>query len=543
MALININKDELKKILKKDVKEQEIIDSLISLGVKVEKIEGEDISLEINPNRPDMLSVEGVGRALRTFLSISKGLQIPKLKDSGYEVVVDSSVRECRPYTACAIVRDVKLNDEKIKSMIQLQEKLHLTYGRDRKKCAIGIYPLDVIKPPIYFKGLKPEEIKFAPLGYKREMNATQILREHPKGKEYAHLVDGLKRYACFLDSRAHFMSFTPIINSEETGKVDENTRALFIECSGFNYEVVSKCLNIIACAFYEMGCNIESMKLKYPEKVRITPDFTPYKIKIDSKYVEKILGKGFSEKEIEELLKRMGYDVEGNEVVVPPYRVDVLHPIDLIEDIAIAFGYEKFEGSPLKSLMIGEEQNIEKIKSRIRESLIGFGLLEVRNYHLANLEQQKEILKEDGFVLLKNSKSKEYNSLRKSLALTLLNTFARNLHREYPQAIFEIGKVFDEDKDKENGVKEEERLCVAIASENADYTKIRQVLDALLRNLNKSALFEEAEHPLFFKGRCACVKIDKKIIGYVGEIHPAIINRLNIIIPISCFEISLEDF
>ena len=103
-----------------------------------------------------MLSYHGFKRSFLAFLGKKTGLVNYKVNppEKNYEVIVDSSVKDIRPYTACAIVKGLQLDDEKIKEIINIQEKLHITIGRKRKRAAIGIYPLEKIELPITFKAM-----------------------------------------------------------------------------------------------------------------------------------------------------------------------------------------------------------------------------------------------------------------------------------------------------------------------------------------------------------------------------------------------------
>src|SRR3989344_2894213 len=164
MATIKFNK----KLFEKEIGklDEEMQERIIMFGTHLEGISEDELELEITPNRPDLLSYQGFKRSFLAFLGKKTGLKEYKLKkpEKDYKVIIDSSVKNIRPYTACAIVRNLKLDNDKIKELIDIQEKLHTTLGRKRKKLAIGVYPLEKIKLPIKFEAKKPEDIKFIPL-------------------------------------------------------------------------------------------------------------------------------------------------------------------------------------------------------------------------------------------------------------------------------------------------------------------------------------------------------------------------------------------
>src|SRR3989344_3011569 len=341
MTILTLNRKKLEQEIGKiDEKMQE---KITMFGTPIEEVTDNEVSVEVFPNRPDLLSFQGFARALTTFLK-KPGMQTYKTEkpEKDYKVIIDKSVKQVRPHTACAIVKDLKLDDEKIKEIIDIQEKLHSSYGRNRKKIAIGIYPLETIKLPITFLAKKPENIKFIPLEANKEMTGRQILNQHPAGREYADLLKDKEVFPIFQDANNEILSMPPIINSNKTGKITENTKDVFIECSGFNLHYLQKALNIIVTSFADMGGKIYSMEIEDKQKT-ISPDLEPEKLSFSIEEINKTLGLSLTEKEIIKLLEKMGIGYEKNTALVPAYRTDILHEIDLSEEIAIAYGYDQF--------------------------------------------------------------------------------------------------------------------------------------------------------------------------------------------------------
>jgi len=542
MANIKISRKLFEKeIGKLDEKMQ---NRIAMFGTTLESFNDSEIELEIFPNRPDLLSYQGFKRSFLVFLGKKKGLKTYKLNkpEKDYQVLIDSSVKNIRPYTACAIVKGLKFDDEKIKEIIDIQEKLHFTLGRKRKKFGIGIYPLEKIKLPITYKALEPDKIKFVPLEFDREMSGLQILQRHSAGRDYAHLLAGKAQFPIFVDAENKIMSMPPIINSQLTGKITNYTKDVFIECSGFDFKLLKRCLNIVVITLADMGGEIYQMELNY-KKQEITPDFTPEKMKISAGNSEKLLGVSLNDKQIKEFLERMGYNYSKGSVEIPAWRTDILHEVDLIEDIAIAYGYENFEPEIPDISTIGKEEFKETIKRKISEIIIGLNFLENSSYHLTikgdmvdkmgfNEKQEKNL------VEVEESKT-EYNVLRRDLSHLLLRTFSENKNSEYPQKIFEAGKIFDL---KNNELVEKENLTVAITPGN--FTDIKQVLEYLFRMLDlKIELKENSNSPQYFiDGRNAEVFMKGKSIGFIGEIHPKILKNWKIKMPVALFEISLEE-
>ncbi len=518
----------------------EIIEKISLFGTPLESIDEEYIEIEIFPNRPDLISLQGFMRSFRPFLgkdTEAKKYSVSKPKEN-YSVKISPSVNKVRPYTACAIVTNLSLNDEKIKQIIELQEKLHFTIGRNRKKAAIGIYPLEKISLPIKYEAKNPEMIKFIPLDSDKEMTAAQILNRHPKGKEFRSIIEKEDLFPLFIDRKNKILSMPPIINSEETGKVNEKTKEVFVECSGNHFKTLSKTLNIIVTTLADMGGKIVQMNLAYPDRTIVTPEMNSEKIKISLEKTNKLLGLNIKEKELENLLNRMGYEYSNKSVSVPPWRIDILHEVDLIEDVAIAYGYNKLSPEIPKVSTIGKESEKEKFKNKIAEILVGLGMIEVSTYHLIK-PREAEITQTDKKIEVENSKT-EYKILRPSLTIPALRIISENKDNEYPQEIFEIGTVFSENPDEETGIEEEEKVCVLISPGN--FTKAKQVLNHLSEIIGFKYEISEHESPLLIKGRTAKITINGKNTGIIGEVHPKILNAFGAKMPASLFEISLED-
>jgi len=543
MPTLKYNKKTILELLGRKVSDEQLGNRISFLGTGFEGINTDEIEVEIFPNRPDLLSEQGMARALSSFMDITPGFKKYDVKKSGAKVIIDKSVKGIRPYTACAIIKGLKLSDERIKEIIQIQEKMHITFGRNRKKAAIGIYPLEHIKPPIYFKALHPEEIRFKPLDLNKDLTGSQILAIHPTGREYGYLLEGKEKYPIFIDSKLSIMSMPPIINSNTVGKITTLTKDVFIECSGFDFDYLHTCLNIIVTALADMGGQIYSVELVYPDKKYVTPDLSGREVKLDVDYVNKILGLDLKEADVKKYLARMGYDYKNKKARVPNYRADILHPIDLIEDIAIAYGYENFNGTLSKVSCTAQEKPIEIFKNSIRNVLVGLGLIEVKNYHLTNKDAQSKLMNYlIDVVELENSVTQEYNVLRAWIIPSLLETLKNNKQYDYPQNIFESGVVFKLDDSFDTGVHETERMCIALCGNDANFTKIKQILDVISESLNIKYDITDTEHNSFIKGRVGRVIVEGAKIAYIGEIHPQVLVNWTLEMPVAVLELNITE-
>ncbi len=537
MANVKFERQELEKHIKLT---DEIVEKIQLFGIPIESLTENEIEIEILPNRPDLLSLHGFVRAIKAYLGKEKGLKKYKIKkpEKNFKVYIEPDVKDIRPYTACAIATNLSLDNEKIKSLIDLQEKLHATIGRKRKKVAIGIYPLDKINLPITYTALHPEKIKFIPLEAEKEMSANEILQKHPTGKEYAHLLQNFNKYPVFIDAKKQILSMPPIINSKDTGRVTEQTKSVFIECSGTDFQILKKTLNIITTTLADMGAQLYQMELQYNKNKELTPDFTSEKIKLSLENTNKLLGLNLKEKEIENLLSRMGYDYKKGKLEIPPWRSDILHEVDIIEDIAIAYGYNNLTPEIPNVSTIAEESKESRIRRKITEILIGLGFIETSSYHLVKIEERNKT-KINNLIGLENSKT-EYKYLRSNLLIPVLRVLTENKDADYPQRLFEIGKVFTNERtSSEVGLNERDNLVIYISPSN--FTEIKQMLDHLTKSLNIQYSLKESLHANLIEGRSASI-INSKLIGYMGDLHPKILQDWNIKMPVSVLEISLDE-
>jgi len=541
MPNIIISKAVLEEKLGKSFSDEELKDRIAMLGTDLDGIEGDNIEVEIFPNRPDLLSEQGFSRALSSFMDIKTGLSTFDVLESDYKVIVDKSVT-MRPYTACAVVKNLTLTDASIKELMNIQEKLATTHGRRRKKSAYGIYPLENIHFPVNYIAKDPSTIMFHPLGMETTIKASAVEELHPKGREYKEVAKGWTKYPFFIDAKENIMCMLPYTNSHDTGKVDSSTKDVFIECSGTDLDNVKVALNILTTTLSDMGGVIHSVEVQYDKESIITPELVPTGWDIDIDYINKRLGLTLSEKEFQKLFARMGHEYKEGTILVPAYRADIMHQVDFIEEIAIAYGYENFNAVIPNVNTVAKEDDLEIRKRKIANILAGLGMLETETYNLTNANNQNEkMLTDINLITLKSAVNTEYDVLRAWITPSLMEVLNNNRSSEYPQKVFGIGRVFKEG-DTETGVLEQERLAITICDEQADFTNIKQTFDYLMRMLDIEYTMAETEHPSFIPGRVARVTVNDKEVAYIGEMHPQVLNNWGIEYPVGVLELNLSE-
>ena len=550
MPTLDISLKDLNKLSKLNLSFAEVEErAILYVKGEIDGHDGDDLKVDCKEtNRPDLWSTEGIARELRAKYGKEKGIPKYKVNVSKVVVNIESSVNKVRPYIAAAIVKDVKVDNDLIIQMIQLQEKVSMTFGRKRKEVAMGLYDLDKITPPIRYIGADPDKVKFKPLESEREMSLRQILARHPKGIEYGHLIKDSDKYPLVIDSKNVVASMPPIINSDITGKVTEKTKNLFIEVTGFNQDILNTALNVIVMALADRGGKVESVKIKYDKKTLTSPSFEDKKINVDLDYLKRISGLNLKDKEIISLAEKSRFNakIKKNilEVEYPGYRQDILHPIDIIEDLIISYGYDKIEPEIPKLATIGELDKFEVYCEKVRSLLPGVGAQELLNFTLTNkgILFDKMNLDEMGVVEIANPVSNLWSVLRNWMIPSLMEFFSKNKNQEYPQQVYEVGDVVVLDDEAETKTKTIKRLAWALISKDANFTKAKQVLDFVLRSLNVEYKMIEVEHSSFISGRVARVIVDGQKVAYIGEIHPQVLINFGLDMPVIAFELNLSD-
>jgi phenylalanyl-tRNA synthetase beta chain len=508
------------------------------LGFDIEEIGSDYVKVEFNPNRIDFCSYAGIARAFRGLMGWETGLPRYKVKDGKTVLKISKAVSKIRPYMLAAVVRNIKLDKEAIVDLMEIQEDLHWGIGRNRKKASIGVHNLDVIEPPFTFTAVEPDKARFVPLDRTEEMSLREILEKHDKGVAFRHLVDWAPRYPLLIDKDGQVLSMPPIINGELT-RVTSKTTDLFLDVTGTDYVAVERSLNVLA-----------TVHVNYPNRTVVSPDLKPQKMRLRINYANELLGLKLSEAKVVESLRKCRLDTKTLrngivEVVIPAYRIDVLHEVDLVEEVAIGYGYYMLKPTIPETLTLGEQHPAQRTANVVRQIITGLGFTEVMNFTLISevVHYEKMRLKARKAIKLANPVSTEYTILRESLLPSLMKNLMDNKHESFPQCLFEVSDVGRINQRVETRC--ERRLHVAGVSSHstANFTEIKSTVEALLHNMGlKRWEIKPTKHSSFIEGRAAAIYLKRMEIGVLGEIHPEVLNNFELENPTSAFEIDIEE-
>jgi len=552
MPVINFTYEELFNQLGEELDKDELINILPMISSDVESYGQHEVKAEFFPNRPDNYSIEGIVRSLKGYLNLEKGMPKYNIKETDMTITVDEELKDIRPYVACCIIKGVKINDAELVNIMEFQEHLHWVIGRDRKKVAIGIHDYDKVNGPFYYKAGNPKETSFIPLEHTKNLTLDEILEQNEKGEKYSKLLENFDKYPLIVGND-EIMSMPPIINSDLT-KLTTESKNLFIDVTGTDLNAVTNSLNIIASNLAENGATIETVTVKYPYHEDITyPQFEPKIINVHTDTASNFIGMDLTSEKIVETLERTRFDAEiidenTVKVTVPRYRIDILHEVDIIENIAIGYGFNDLPSELPNFATIANPDPKREFDKVIEQVMIGLKFTEIKSLMLTSEEQHYTKLRkdiEDDKITVAQPITQDRTMIRKSLINSLLEFLQDNKHEDLPQRIFEIGDVAYLDDSKEIKMVTVKKLAAALISSNANLTTIKSIVESFVINLGFEIELEDYDNPTFIQGRCAkftTKAVDDKIpftfTGYFGEIHPEVLTNFELEYPTVAFEV-----
>ncbi|WP_331232897.1 phenylalanine--tRNA ligase subunit beta [Natronorarus salvus] len=581
MPVVDIDTDELRSLAGTEKDDEELKADLFGLGLEYEgETEEGELQFEFAPDRLDRLSVEGVARSLRYHYGLDRGISVPRTNSADWVIEVEESVPEERPYVTGAIVRGLSLDERTLDSLIQLQEKLHATMGRGRAKGAIGVHDLAMLKgraartasdgsdesgpgtaenrPTIRYTGVEPDGERFVPLDSDAELTPGEVLTEHPTGREYATIVEDYGRMPAIYDEIGLF-SFPPVINGRRT-EVTTDTRELLVEMTGTDQWTIDRMLAIVCYALASRGATIEEVTVRYPDRELLRPDLETESKLVAHDRIERVLGTGLEIEEAIDCFERAGLDARVSElsseaftdyeVKVPAYRVDVLHPIDLVDDVGRAYGFGDLVPRYPDVGTVGGRHERSRLEDAARETLVGMGFEDLLNFHLTSeeatfsrmsVEPGTEVLGGGEPARIREPYSEEYEIVRTWALPSLLTVLSNNTHRRYPQELSEIGLVMEREEGTETGLAERRHVAGVLARTDASYEDARARLQGLCRAFGAELETPAIEHPSFVEGRSAAVVIDDERVGVLGELHPRVLVACDLELPVAAFEFDLD--
>jgi phenylalanyl-tRNA synthetase beta chain len=560
MPTISINRKDFEQLLGQPTTVEEL-DALLALvkgEVKDRHADTGEWRIELQDgNRPDLWSCEGIARQFRIKLKgaasayrFFKPSTHPK-----HRVEVAPGMERVRPYLAACTAVGYPVTEEGLVQLIQTQEKLADLFGRKRRTVSIGLYRLSQIVFPVTYALAKPEEARFTPLGFEEPLSLAEILARHPKGLEYGAILAGHECLPLLRDKDGRILSLPPIINSREVGEVQVGDRELFVEVTGTDLRMVILTLNILAVNLADRGATIGAVEVQYPYATDLgailhTPlDFGKSR-SIPIKTIETALGQTLGAQAIQMALTGYGYEARASRdkvsVKLPPYRNDLMHAADVVEDVAISSGYGQFSTVMPSAFTVGGLSRLEELSDRIRELMVGYGYQEMISNIMASRQELVSRMRLTGtewdrIVEVDNPVSQTFSCLRQWIIPCLLRVEAASARAFYPHRIFEVGEVEIPDPAHDTGSRTVLSLGALLAHASASFSEIQSCLDLLFFYLECPYTLEPISHPSFLEGRAGRVVSEGRSLGLIGELHPEVLELWQVGMPSVVFELEVD--
>lgn len=590
MPTINIKKDVLMRELGTSYTDEQFDELCFEFGIELDEVtsekkmamkekattdgnESDDVvyKIDVPANRYDLLSLEGLVMALRIFTGKMSPPQF-EVKESDTKFFVDEFANSVRPILLASVIRGVKLNQDIYNSFIDLQDKIHQTIGRKRTIVSIGTHDLDTIKGPFVYTAMKPSELKFKPLNQDREYSGVQLMNLYADShlKQYLPIIKDKPLYPVIKDSLGTVLSMPPIINGD-VSKITLKTTNILIEITATDREKATIALDTITSMLMASNDKFvaENVHITHSDgRSYVTPDMQYHDEVIEVDYINKSLGIEIKSIEIAKLLTRMGMRTspcQGDKFVqvsIPPTRHDIIHKCDIMEDVGIAFGYDNIKKTLPRSATIASQVPLNKLSDQLRHEVARCGYTEALNFALCSEGELSDLLRRQSdkrAVKIKNPKTVEFQVARTCLLPGLLKTLNSNKKLALPMKLFEIGDVVYVDEGHDVKARNERHLAaVYLGKQTSGFENIHGLLDRIMQVLevhyiggdsdkksqgNQGYYIEASEDGAYFPGRCAAIVYNGNRIGYMGILHPDVLDNFELNHPLSAIEIDIETF
>ncbi|KAI0177571.1 phenylalanyl-tRNA synthetase [Pestalotiopsis sp. NC0098] len=551
------------------------------------------LKIEIPANRYDMLCFEGIALMLNIFLGKQPAPDFRLVEPAGGKIqtiTVQEDTSKVRPLVAGAILRNVRFTQKSYESFIALQDKLHQNLARGRTLVAIGTHDLDTIQGPFTYEALAPKNIEFIPLNQTKKMNGEELMEFYDKDRnlgKYLHIIKDKPVYPVIYDANRTVCSLPPIINGDHS-KITLDSKNVFIECTATDATKLDIVLNMMVTMF-STYCGdqyaIEPVKIvsEHNGQTRITPNLLARSTEVEVDYLNSCLGIKESAENMAKLLAKMSFTAKPSskagfvEVSIPPTRADILQRCDIMEDLGIAYGFNKLPRMSVNRT-VGAPLSVNKLADIIRFECGMAGWSEVMPLILCSHDENFAWLnrKDDGntAVRLANPKTSEYQIVRTSLIPGLLKTIRENKKHSVPIRIFETSDVVFKDESVERKARNERHFSAAWYGKTSGFEEVHGLLDRVMLMLRQGFLtreeglksgksldfevvedhtqrngywLEPIDEDTFFKGRAAAIYLrlggKAQRIGEFGILHPSVLEKFDLKYPVSTVEINLQVF
>lgn len=580
MPTVDVRRDLLFKAIGKEYSDEEFEELCFDFGLELDEVitegdSGKDevviYKIEIPANRYDLLCLEGISRGIQIFMGKIKAPRYKTIYPDGglQRLKMSKNTALVRPHCVAALLRNITFTKASYDSFIDLQDKLHHNLCRRRSLVAIGTHDFDTIQGPFLYDALPPQDIKFKPLNQNKEFTAVELMELY-KGeshlKQYLSIIRDKPVYPVIFDANGVVLSMPPIINGEHS-KITMKTRNVFIESTATDLHKAKIVLDTLVTMF-SVYCDepfvTEAVEVEQPDgSVVVYPELKYRHEVVCVEQINKNIGIKESPERLADLLTRMCLlsevtdDGKSVRVEIPPTRADIIHECDIIEDVAISYGFNNVVKTIPPTNTIANQFKLNTLCDLLRQEIAQAGFTEVLTFALCSRDDVSEKLKKSlslsKAVHIANPKTLEFQVARTTLIPGILKTVSCNKKMPLPMKLFEIADVVHSDERKDVGARNHRRFCAINYNKTPGFEVIHGLLDRTMQLLEVSYTDDKTsttgyylkahEDGTFFPGRCALVIANGRQIGIMGVLHPDVVHNFELNLPCAILELDVEEF
>lgn len=545
----------------------QIENGIMILDKKLEKDLGKDIvevlnlkediiEFEITPNRPDCLSIEGLGREVSASLgkefknprkNIDEKIVENKEEIEGLKVDIEAPDL-CYRYIA-RMVKNVKIGP----SPEWLTRRLNACGMRSINNIVdITNYVMLEMGQPMHAFDINSIEGKH--ITVRRAKNGEKITtldkQERTLDENDLVIADTKKPVAIAgvmggLNSEIEKDTQTVVFESavfygggvrKTAKKVGLRTESSARYEKGLSSENAIRAVNraVELVELIGAGQEVEGKIDVYPTKQKIN------KIKLDVEKINNLLGTNIEKEEMIKILEKLDIKVENNMAIAPYFRMDLEFVADIAEEIVRFYGYDKLETTLIKAdTTLGIRNKEQKIEKTIKDMLVNNGLSEIYTYGFVSEQdlEKSNISKEliEKSITIINPLSDEYKLMRPTTIPSMMQILATNANKKNQNVkLFDISRNYRNlNNEVENGeVPEQENiLTLGMYGDDVDFYTLKGLIENVLEavSVNRYDIIKETKNGSYHPGRCANITVGKDIIATIGEVHPAVLENYGI--------------
>ncbi len=538
--------------------------------VEVLQLKEDIIDFEITPNRPDCLSVEGLGR--ETAISLGKEFKNPRSNLSKMQIETKPEIK--------GLTVDITAPDLCYRYVARMVENVKIQESPEwlkRRLKACGVRAINNIV----------DITNYVMLEMGQPMHAFDI--ESIKGKHITVRRAKQGETITTLDDEERILDETMLVIADDekpvaiagvmgglNSEIEKDTQTVVFESAVFYGGSIRKTakkvgLRTEASSRYEKGLSPENAErvvnravelvelLKAGKAVEGKIDVYPIKqkktvIPWSAERINDLLGIQASKQEMIDIFTKLEIQVEGDTAIPPYFRQDIEQEADLAEEVLRFYGYDTLPSTLIEAeSTLGSKNKQQKIVDTIQEVLVNSGFSEIYTYGFYSAKDMKKALMDENSdlvrktIFLQNPLSDDFDRMRTTTIPSMMQTLETNYNKKNMEVkLYELGRSYINEKEaiqKGELPQENNMLTLGAYGENVDFYYIKGIIENILQavGVNRYDFLREEENHFYHPGRAAKLKVGNDAFAYIGEAHPSLTEQYGITKKVYLVELNID--